>query len=41
MLTGEEVARQLGVSSSTVHQLGRRGILQREASKNLGEGDGI
>jgi DNA invertase Pin-like site-specific DNA recombinase len=29
MLTGEEVARQLGVSSSTVHQLGRRGILQR------------
>jgi DNA invertase Pin-like site-specific DNA recombinase len=34
MLTGEEVARQLGVSSSTVHQLGRRGILQRHLYGN-------
>jgi hypothetical protein len=29
MLTAEEVARQLCVSSSTVHQLGRRSILKR------------
>jgi hypothetical protein len=29
MLTGEEVARQLGVCASTVHQLGRKGILKR------------
>ena len=34
MPTGEEVARQLGVSSSTVHQLGRRGILQRHLYGN-------
>ncbi|TIY00414.1 MAG: helix-turn-helix domain-containing protein, partial [Mesorhizobium sp.] len=29
MLTGEEVAQQLGVCASTVHQLGRKGILKR------------
>lgn len=29
MLTGEEVARQLGVSATTVHQLGRAGVLKR------------
>ena len=34
MLTGEEVARQLGVSSTTVHQLGRQGILKRHLYGN-------
>lgn len=29
MLTGEEVARQLGACVSIVHQLGRKGILKR------------
>ncbi|CAB3802989.1 recombinase family protein [Pararobbsia alpina] len=27
MLTGEEVAQQLGVSTTTIHQLGRQGVL--------------
>ena len=34
MLTGEEVARQLGVSPSTVHQLGRQGLLTRHLYDN-------
>jgi len=34
MLTGEEVARQLGVCASTVHQLGRKGILKRHQYAN-------
>ena len=34
MLTGEEVARQLGVSPSTVHQLGRQGLLTRHLYGN-------
>jgi DNA invertase Pin-like site-specific DNA recombinase len=34
MLTGEEVAKQLGVSSTTVHQLGRQGILKRHLYGN-------
>ncbi|WP_156901903.1 helix-turn-helix domain-containing protein [Azohydromonas australica] len=29
LLTGEEVARQLGVSVTTVHDLGRKGLLKR------------
>jgi hypothetical protein len=29
MLTGAELAKQLGVSSTTVHQLGRKGVLTR------------
>ncbi|WP_457663562.1 recombinase family protein [Sinorhizobium medicae] len=29
MLTGEEVARRFGVSATTVHQLGRDGVLKR------------
>src|SRR5919106_851686 len=34
MLTGDELARQLGVSSSTVHQLGRQGLLTRHLYGN-------
>ena len=34
MLTGEEVARQLGVSTTTVHQLGRQGVLARHLYGN-------
>jgi DNA invertase Pin-like site-specific DNA recombinase len=34
MLTGEEVAEQLGVSTTTVHQLGRQGILARHLYGN-------
>jgi DNA invertase Pin-like site-specific DNA recombinase len=34
MLTGEEVARQLGVSTTTVHQLGRAGLLKRQLYGN-------
>jgi DNA invertase Pin-like site-specific DNA recombinase len=34
MLTGEEVARQLGVSPTTVHQLGRQGVLARHLYGN-------
>jgi DNA-binding transcriptional ArsR family regulator len=34
MITGEEVARQLGVSPSTVHQLGRQGLLTRHLYGN-------
>lgn len=34
MLTGEEVARQLGVSTTTVHQMGRAGLLQRQLYGN-------
>lgn len=34
MLTGEEVAKHLGVSSTTVHQLGRLGILKRHLYGN-------
>jgi DNA invertase Pin-like site-specific DNA recombinase len=34
MLTGEEVAKQLGVSTTTVHQLGRQGLLARHLYGN-------
>lgn len=34
MLTGEEIARQLGVSTTTVHQLGRQGVLTRHLYGN-------
>jgi DNA-binding XRE family transcriptional regulator len=34
MLTGEEVAEQLGVSTTTVHQLGRQGVLARHLYGN-------
>jgi DNA invertase Pin-like site-specific DNA recombinase len=34
MLTGEEIAQQLGVSSTTVHQLGRKGVLKRHLYGN-------
>lgn len=34
MLTGEEVAKHLGASSTTVHQLGRLGILKRHLYGN-------
>jgi hypothetical protein len=34
MLTGEEVAFQLGVSPTTVHQLGRLGVLKRHLYGN-------
>jgi hypothetical protein len=34
LLTGEELARQFGVSSTTVHQLGRAGLLQRQLYGN-------
>ena len=34
MLTGEEVALQLGVSPTTVHQLGRLGVLKRHLYGN-------
>ncbi|WP_258187318.1 hypothetical protein [Variovorax sp. WS11] len=34
MLTGEEVAKHLGVSSTTVHQLGRLGVLKRHLYGN-------
>lgn len=34
MLTGEEVAKQLNVSTTTIHQLGRQGILKRHLYGN-------
>ena len=34
MLTGEEVAQQLSVSTTTVHQLGRQGVLTRHLYGN-------
>ena len=34
MLTGEDVAEQLGVSPTTVHQLGRQGVLERHLYGN-------
>ncbi len=34
MLTGDEMAQQLGVSSTTVHQLGRQGVLTRHLYGN-------
>ena len=34
MLTGEEVADQLGVSTTTIHQLGRAGLLNRQLYGN-------
>jgi DNA-binding XRE family transcriptional regulator len=34
MLTGAEVAEQLGVSTTTVHQLGRQGVLARHLYGN-------
>lgn len=34
MLTGDEMAQQLGVSSTTVHQLGRQGVLARHLYGN-------
>ena len=34
MLTGEEMARQLGVSTTTIHELGRQGILTRHLYGN-------
>lgn len=34
MLTGEEVAQQIGVSPTTVHQLGRSGVLKRQLYGN-------
>ncbi len=34
MLTGDEMAQQLGVSATTVHQLGRQGVLARHLYGN-------
>ena len=34
MLTGEEIAKQLGISPTTVHQLGRQGMLKRQVYGN-------
>jgi DNA invertase Pin-like site-specific DNA recombinase len=34
MLTGEEMAKQLNVSTTTIHQLGRQGILKRHLYGN-------
>lgn len=34
MLTGQEIAQQLGVSMTTVHQLGRQGVLARHLYGN-------
>lgn len=34
MLTGEEIAQQLGVSTTTVHELGRQGVLTRHLYGN-------
>ena len=34
MLTGDEIAQQLGVSATTVHQLGRQGVLARHLYGN-------
>lgn len=34
MLTGEELARQLGVSTTTIHHLGRQGVLVRHLYGN-------
>ena len=34
MLTGQEMAEQLGVSSTTIHQLGRKGVLARHLYGN-------
>ena len=34
MLTGEEMARQLGVSTTTIHELGRQGVLTRHLYGN-------
>ncbi|MGB7182696.1 MAG: recombinase family protein, partial [Burkholderiaceae bacterium] len=34
MLTGEELARQLNVSATTIHQMGRQGLLKRHLYAN-------